>query len=187
VIHWIWLVLYCVWCGSEVLVAIVTRTRRSSGGVRDRGSLPLLWVTIFCSIWVGSWWGAVHVRTILGGADWVRTAAVAVMTAGLAIRWTAILSLGRAFSVNVAIHSDQRLYRSGLYALVRHPSYTGLVVIFVALGMRTANWTAMAILVLPAAAALLYRMNVEEAALRSAFADYADYARTTKRLVPGIY
>jgi protein-S-isoprenylcysteine O-methyltransferase Ste14 len=39
----------------------------------------------------------------------------------------------------------------------------------------------------PPLAALLYRIHVEEAALRNAFDEYDDYSRTTKRLIPGIY
>ena len=115
-------------------------------------------------------------------------ASVAVLAAGLAIRWTSILTLGKAFSVNVAIRTDQKLYRGGLFALVRHPSYTGIMAIFVALGLHLRNWAALAIVTIPPFAALLYRMHVEEAALGQAFGpEYADYRRTTKRLIPGIY
>jgi len=156
--------------------------------VRDRGSMLVLWAVILSSIWVGSWYGATHAHTIFGGAHWVRTASLVVLAAGLALRWTAILSLGRAFSVNVAIREGQRLYRRGLYAVVRHPSYTGMMVIFAAVGMHTRSWTAAAIILTPTFAALVYRMRVEEEALAGAFGEeYAEYSRETKRLVPGIY
>ena len=39
----------------------------------------------------------------------------------LAVRWTAILTLGRFFTVDVAIYSDHSVVRTGLYRLVRHP------------------------------------------------------------------
>jgi protein-S-isoprenylcysteine O-methyltransferase Ste14 len=186
--HSLWKVLYWAWIVLELLLIVVTRTRTSSGHVRDRGSIFVLWIVIFSSIFAGSWYGAVHAHTLFGGADWVRTASVAVLAVGLAVRLTAIVSLGRAFSVNVAIHADQKLYRKGLFALVQHPSYTGMMIIFAAIGMRTQNWTAFAILMAPSFAALLYRIHVEEAALGQAFGqDYAEYRRTTKRLVPGIY
>jgi protein-S-isoprenylcysteine O-methyltransferase Ste14 len=184
----LWNALYGAWMVTEVLLVIVTRTRRSTGKVRDRGSILVLWSVIFCSIWTASWYGSTHPHTLFDGAHWVSAASVAVLAIGLAIRWTSILSLGRAFSVNVAIRADQKLYRGGLFALVRHPSYTGMMAIFVAVGLHLRNWAALAVVTIPPFAALLYRIHVEEAALGHAFgADYADYRRTTKRLIPGIY
>jgi protein-S-isoprenylcysteine O-methyltransferase Ste14 len=184
----LWTILYWAWIASEVLLVVVTRTRGGSGDVRDRGSIFVLWAVIFSSIFVGSWYGATHAHTIFGGALWVRAASVALLAAGLALRWAAVLSLGRAFSVNVAIRTDQRLYRSGMYAVVRHPSYTGMMVIFAAVGMHTRNWLAVAIVLVPAFAALLYRIRVEEEALAGAFGEeYLQYSRSTKRLLPGIY
>jgi protein-S-isoprenylcysteine O-methyltransferase Ste14 len=184
----LWPILYWAWVITEVLLVVVTRTRKGDGGVHDRGSILVLWVVIFSSIWCASWYGATHVHTLFGGASWVRTSAVALMAAGLAVRWASIWSLGRAFSVNVAIHADQKLYRGGLFGLVRHPSYTGMMIIFAAIGVRLENWGALALVVLGPLAALLYRIHVEEAALGRAFgADYQDYSRTTKRLIPGIY
>jgi protein-S-isoprenylcysteine O-methyltransferase Ste14 len=113
---------------------------------------------------------------------------VAILAAGLAIRWTAVATLGKKFSANVAIHASQTLHRSGLFRFVRHPSYTGLLLIFVALGIHTRSWWGLAVMLIPTTAALLYRIHVEEAALVVAFGqEYRDYSRTTKRLIPGIY
>jgi protein-S-isoprenylcysteine O-methyltransferase len=54
--------------------------------------------------------------------------------------------------------------------------------------MHTRNWVGLAITLVPTTAALLYRIHVEEAALRQAFGqEYSDYSRATKRLIPGIY
>jgi protein-S-isoprenylcysteine O-methyltransferase Ste14 len=181
-------ILYWVWIASEIIVVIVTHTSRSGGDVQDRGSLRLLWVVIFAAISVGSWIGDTHPHSIFGGAPWVRTASLILLLIGLAIRWTAILTLGRSFSVNVAIHATQTVHKTGLFRFVRHPSYSGLVLIFLALGLHTRNWLALAIILIPIMAALLYRINVEEAALSRAFGpDYDDYSRVTKRLIPGIY
>jgi protein-S-isoprenylcysteine O-methyltransferase Ste14 len=118
----------------------------------------------------------------------MKLAAVLVIFAGLLVRWTAILSLGKSFSANVAIHATQTIYRGGLYRWLRHPSYTGLLLIFAAIALRERNWLAAAVVMLPTIAALLYRIHVEEAALRDAFgAEYAAYSETTRRLIPGVY
>ena len=98
------------------------------------------------------------------------------------------MSLGRSFSANVAIHAEQRLQTAGLYRFVRHPSYFGLLLVLVAIGLHTRNWIGFATVVIPSMAALSYRIHVEEQALRAAFGDvYAVYTSRTKRLLPGVY
>jgi protein-S-isoprenylcysteine O-methyltransferase Ste14 len=184
----LWKILDSTWIASEVVILAATRTRRSSGNVRDRGSLLILWPVIVGAITAGSWIGEAHAPTMFGGAHWVRLASLTVLVIGLAIRWTAIATLGKAFSANVAIHASQTVRKTGLFRFVRHPSYSGLVLIFVAVGMHTRNWVGLAITLVPTTAALLYRIHVEEAALRQAFGqEYIDYSRATKRLIPGIY
>ena len=187
-VHLIWKILYWAWILTEVLVLVVTRTRHSSGEVRDRGSLIVLWFTIFGAMFAGSWLGAVYQPAMFAVGHWLRYVCVGLLAVGLVIRWSAIYTLGKSFSANVAIHSTQRLNQSGLFRVVRHPSYTGLLLIFLAMGLNTHNWLGLGIIVLLPAAALLYPIQVEEAALAGAFgAEYVAYSQRVKRLIPGIY
>jgi len=183
---WTWL--YWIWVGSEVMIAVATRTRRSSGNVRDRGSMLLLWIVIFTSITACECVRyAVHSSTF-GGAHWLQAAALAMLVLGLAIRWTAIVTLGKSFSANVAIRESQKVHRTGLYRFVRHPSYLGLLLVFLAVGLHARNWISLILAVVPTTLALFYRIHVEEKALRDAFGEeYAAYSRETKRLVPGVF
>ncbi len=184
----VWMVLFWGWVASEAALAFATFTRRSGGDLRDRGSLLILWLVIGASITNGTWYGDSHAHTIFHGAPAVRFSAIALMLMGLLLRWMAIYQLGHSFSVNVAIHATQTVHKTGLFRLVRHPSYTGILMIFFAIGLFTRNWLGLAILFLPTTAALLYRIHVEEAALRHAFGtEYIAYSRTTSRLLPGIY
>jgi len=184
----LWNIVYWTWIFSEVLILVVTRTRRGGGEIHDRGSLLILWPVIVLSITAGAWFGEVHAHTLFRGAHWVRVAALALLAVGLALRWAAILSLGKSFSANVAIHATQKVNKSGLFRYVRHPSYSAMLLIFIAVGMHTRNWIGSAIVVLPCLAALLYRIHVEEAALRGGFGqEYIDYSAKTKRLIPGVY
>jgi protein-S-isoprenylcysteine O-methyltransferase Ste14 len=101
---------------------------------------------------------------------------------------TAILTLGRSFTANVATHAAQSLQRSGLYSIVRHPSYLGMEIIFLAVGIHSRNWICLAVCVIPPTLAVLYRIHVEEIALRGLFGDeYIAYSRTVKKLIPGLY
>jgi protein-S-isoprenylcysteine O-methyltransferase Ste14 len=184
----VWKVLYWSWIVTEVLVLLVTRTRRGGGEISDRGSLIVLWVVIFASLSAGGLAAAVCRFADFPSTHWIRPLALGMLALGLAVRWSAIYTLGRSFSANVAIHATQELNRSGLFRYMRHPSYTGMVVIFIATGLHTRNWLGLALSVIPPLLALLYRIHVEEAALTGAFGEqYVEYSRTTKRLIPGLY
>ncbi|MGD1105869.1 MAG: isoprenylcysteine carboxylmethyltransferase family protein [Terracidiphilus sp.] len=180
--------LFWVWVGSEILLQLVTRTSRSTGQIKDRGSLLLMFPVVFASSWWAMWYGDVHPHTMLGGAHWLRTAGLVFLILGLVIRWTAILTLGTTFSTNVAIHAAQILRTTGPYRWVRHPSYTGMLIIFTAIGLYERNWISLAVVLIFPTAALLYRIHVEEMALTEAFGkQYSEYSKATKRLLPGIY
>ena len=182
---WTWLTR--AWLASEVLIAIATRTWRSRGKVRDRGTQLLLWIVIVASVAAAGWISSIP-TPIFGRAHWLRLAALLILGVGLIIRWAAVLNLGSAFSANVAIRDTQKVRTTGLYHFVRHPSYLGLVLIFLAIGIYSRNWLSLAVAVVPPTVALLYRIHVEEAALREAFGEeYVAYSRTTKRLVPGVF
>jgi protein-S-isoprenylcysteine O-methyltransferase Ste14 len=184
----LWQILLYGWTASEIYIAIATRTRRGGGKRLDRGSMAILWVTIVVSITAAEWIARQATSNMFGGAHWLKIAAIVVLIAGMAIRWTAILSLGKAFSANVAIRENQTVYQSGLYRFVRHPSYSGLWLVFLAIALHERNWLVAAVVIVPTTAALLYRIHVEEAALQQAFgADYTSYCNKTKRLIPGIY
>jgi len=184
----IWQALYWSWVASEILVAVITRTRNNTGNTRDRGSMLILWIVIASAVTACIWISEVTPANMFGGAHWLKVASVGVIGVALAIRWTAIFSLGKSFSANVAIHTSQQLNRTGPYRLVRHPSYLGLLLVFLAIGIHSRNWISFGIVIVPTTAALLYRIAIEEAALNEAFGeDYAAYSKTTKRLIPGLY
>jgi protein-S-isoprenylcysteine O-methyltransferase Ste14 len=184
----LWKILLYGWTASEIIIAFATRTRSGAGKVKDRGSLIVLWVTITLAITAGETIRHSMSPNLFGGAHWLMVTAIFLLIAGVVLRWTAILSLGKAFSSNVAIRKTQTIYQNGLYRYLRHPSYTGMLLVFFAVGVQERNWIACLAIIVPTTAALLYRIHVEEAALNEAFgAEYAAYSRQTKRLIPGIY
>jgi protein-S-isoprenylcysteine O-methyltransferase len=183
-----WRVLFWGWVASEAFIAVVTRTRRGAGNVRDRGSQIVLWIVIVAAITASEWIGATVSASMFGKACWLKAAGVIVLVAGLGIRWTAIFTLGNSFSANVVVKESQRICNTWLYRFLRHPSYLGLLLVFLAAGLHSRNWISLGVVLVPTAAALLYRIHVEEAALREAFVEeYAAYCKSTKRLIPGVY
>jgi len=176
------------WLLSEVVLIVVTRRNRRSALPRDRGSRTLLWCVIGAGIAAGTAVQAVSAASIRIPKPWLHGVSLLLLVGGLVIRWTAILTLGRFFTTSVAIHEDHRLVRTGLFRLVRHPSYSGLLLLFLGMALSFGNWLSFAVIVVPFLAALLYRIQVEESALVEALGqDYVEYRRSTKRLLPGIY
>src|SRR3546814_15945860 len=86
------------------------------------------------------------------------------------LRWWSIRVLARHFTVDVTIHPDHELVRRGPYRLLRHPSYTGLLMPFLGFALGLGNWLSLAAM-LPVALALLWRIQVEERVLAAAFGD----------------
>jgi len=168
---------------------IMLRGRRVKTGENlDRGSLALYEVTGLLSVPAGIVLGFTDYGRVRAFEPYVAAAGAALLVAGTALRWAAIRALWSYFTVNVSILEGQRVVRRGLYGVVRHPSYTGLLLRYLGLGLGFANWLSAALVFLPLLAATLYRIRVEEAALREHFGEeYAEYTRATRRLVPGVF
>jgi len=174
-----------VWVASEVILGAV-RHAGSSGARRDRGSLGVLWITFILGSMAGSALRRVEATRMHG--TWPYETGLALVMIGIAIRWTAILTLRRYFTINVMIQEGHELIDRGIYAMVRHPSYSGVMVSVIGLGVAFGNWLSLAVLTIAGFAGLAYRIAVEERALVDHFGDrYRHYARRTKRLIPGVY
>jgi protein-S-isoprenylcysteine O-methyltransferase Ste14 len=127
--------------------------------------------------------GRIHTGSNLTG--WL---GLMFLVAGITIRWTAVYTLGKYFTGTVLIKSDHQLIRTGLYKHLRHPAYAGALLAHLGLGLSFSNWFSLALSSIPYFVAALYRMRVEERALEEAFgAEYLDYSKTAKRLIPGLY
>jgi protein-S-isoprenylcysteine O-methyltransferase Ste14 len=92
------------------------------------------------------------------------------------------------FTVDVAISSSHILKTNGMYQLVRHPTYLGLMLIITGLAILLNNWLACITMIIPIFVVLNYRMVVEEKALTGEFGDqYFQYKQKVKRIIPFIY
>ena len=119
--------------------------------------------------------------------DAVRWLGVALFTAGGALRIWPVFVLGHRFSGLVAIQPGHTLVTSGVYGVIRHPSYLGLLVNSLgwALAFRSGVGVLLTALTIPP---LVARIRAEEALLRMQFGgEYDAYRRRTSRLIPGIY
>jgi protein-S-isoprenylcysteine O-methyltransferase len=173
---------------SEVALAVFKRARLRTAEVSDRGSMRTLWVVIAISVTLATLVRRVPFGRIRAGGPWISIAALVLLAVGLAIRWAAIVALGRFFTVDVAIHPDHRVIQTGPYRFVRHPSYSGLLLAFLGVGVAFSSWLALLVLMVPIAMALAARIVTEERALHVAIGpEYAEYCSHTRRLVPVIF
>jgi protein-S-isoprenylcysteine O-methyltransferase len=170
--------------------AMLTLKRRADHQTEkaDAGSLYLIWIIIPLAIVTGILFGR-H----LSFADMTffrthHTIGIATLLIGILLRIYAIVHLGKFFTVNVAIAQDHLLIDSGPYRWVRHPSYTGVLLIYLGIGLCLANWVALSIILLPTTAIMLWRIAIEERALHAGLGQaYAAYVQKTWRLLPGVY
>lgn len=174
---------------SEVGLAVWRRaSSRGNTESRDGGSLRLLWIVISASITAGAFLSASGVKPWLpAGVPWGWIGA-SVFVLGTALRWWSIWHLGRFFTVNVAVAPDHRVIDTGPYSFIRHPSYTGLLLQFVGLGLTLGTLPSLlAVVVLPTLA-ILHRIRIEEAALHAHLPGaYAAYSARTKKIVPLVF
>ena len=108
--------------------------------------------------------------------------------AGVSLRWWAIRTLGARFTREIQIAKDHEVVVDGPYRHVRHPSYTGALLMFAGVGVGLGNALSVLLCLALPAAGYLGRIRSEEKLLRTELGEpYAEYARHTRRLVPGIY
>jgi protein-S-isoprenylcysteine O-methyltransferase len=173
---------------SEVLLGISKRAKSHDSRVDDQGTLNLLWITIIASCLAAQILSYVTSTRFSISSDLSDACAIVLLVLGLALRWYSIVTLGRFFTVNVAIHRDQQVVQTGPYRYLRHPSYTGYLLAFVGIGMYLRNWLSLVALLLPITVVTLHRIKKEEeilvAALGPAYQEYRDH---TKRLIPWVY
>lgn len=160
-----------------------------SAGVReDRGNrwiIAAAGLIGLLSAYLPAYTDRIGFWTIDGEA--VRWIGVVLFALGGALRLWPVHVLGNRFSGLVAIQPGHKLVTDGIYSVIRHPSYLGMLVN--ALGWSLAFRSGVgvlltALLIVP----LVARMNAEEKLLHSEFGgEYDAYRGRTSRLIPGLY
>src|SRR3984893_7660024 len=117
----------------------------------------------------------------------IRWLGVVLFAAGGVLRIWPVFVLGHRFSGLVAIQPGHTLVTGGVYAIIRHPSYLGLLVNSLGWGLafRSGVGVLLTALLIPP---ILARIGAEERLLRSQFGgEYDTYCARTSRLIPWLY
>jgi protein-S-isoprenylcysteine O-methyltransferase Ste14 len=125
---------------------------------------------------------------VIGGGVWVFTVGTVIGWLGLLLRWWSFVTLGQYFTVVLKTSEDQPVVDRGPYRVLRHPSYSGLLLAFAGCVLLLGNWVGAAGSLALVLTALLYRIRIEERALDAALGQrYRVYAAGRARLVPFVW
>jgi protein-S-isoprenylcysteine O-methyltransferase Ste14 len=109
-----------------------------------------------------------------------------LVAVGLGVAMLVVAQNGYA-SANITVESGQTLVSTGLYGLVRHPMYTGSVIMMVGVPLALDSYWGLA-LVIPALLALAFRIRDEEQFLQQQLSGYRDYTQKVHyRLLPYVW
>jgi protein-S-isoprenylcysteine O-methyltransferase Ste14 len=113
---------------------------------------------------------------------------VAVLIGAMALFWRTHRDLGRAWSVTLEIRTEHRLVTHGIYARLRHPMYAAFWLWALSQALLLPNWIAGLSGLVGFGTLFFCRVGHEERMMLERFgAEYREYVRRTKRIVPGVY
>jgi protein-S-isoprenylcysteine O-methyltransferase Ste14 len=175
----IFIIIWSAWFLSEIILNKIFRSGRDDRKGADKGSIRIIWITIG----LANLSGILFSKTIF-----VPYIGLLLIITGMIIRFIAIYSLGRFFTVDLTIKDNHKIKKDGLYRLLRHPSYSGSLLSFLGYGLSLNDWISLIVIFIPVTIAFLYRIRIEEKLLTDQFGnDYIDYMKKTNCLIPFIY
>ncbi len=128
-----------------------------------------------------------HELAVLPDNLGMRLTGLALSFLGGIIMFWSVAELGRQYSPEVTIQKDHRLITRGIYRIIRHPRYLGLLILVLGSALLFRSWIGIGadgILL----GTLLWRISDEEKLLEREFGEkWEDYARHTRRLIPWIW
>jgi protein-S-isoprenylcysteine O-methyltransferase Ste14 len=177
-----------IWVLLELRVRLRSRFN-PRGAKADRGSVLVVGALFYAGVAAAFVLARRVQSAAIPDARWVLfVAGLVVMSAGVALRQWAVHLLGRFFTVDVRVHPDQTVVDIGPYRWVRHPSYLGLVLTFVGIGLALGNWVSLVVLAVVPTIGLVVRIEIEERALLAGLGEpYRRFAATRARLIPGVW
>jgi len=111
-----------------------------------------------------------------------------MIVSGILFRVYSITTLGKYFTATARATNQHMLIKTGPYAIVRHPSYLGAIVVMAGVPVFLNNVVTLFTTIILLTIAYAIRINTEEKVLNSFFGeDYKQYSVRVKRLIPYIW
>jgi len=177
---WLWLAWLVYWVVSAL--SVKSTRRRESLGSRLSHVVPLL-TGVALILWPRVAWQWLSLRLLPPGPLQVALGLV-LLALGLAFTVWARVYLGRNWSGMVTVKEGHELIRSGPYAYVRHPIYTGLLVALLGSAVTRGELRALIGLGI-VAGAFIRKLRIEERFMRELFPQqYQRYCAEVPALIP---
>ncbi|EHJ52692.1 methyltransferase family protein [Streptococcus macacae] len=186
-IHYQTTILYgllILWGLTEWFIKNRTKTNGSDNS-QDKGTRYVIIISIVLSIAMLN--NPFKITILL--PEWGIYLGIILMLCGIILRVYAINYLGKAFTLNVQTTDEQELVRSGPYALVRNPAYSGTIISILGLAFVTLNVFSILLVLIVLSIGYAIRIHTEEQALQEHFGNaYHIYCQKVKyRLFPYIW
>ncbi|MSO25307.1 MAG: isoprenylcysteine carboxylmethyltransferase family protein [Candidatus Nanopelagicaceae bacterium] len=114
--------------------------------------------------------------------SWATITGIFLIGVGVIIIFIGFSGLGKSLTANPVPNQDSKLVTTGIYNLVRHPIYTGLLAATLGLVLSSGVWSQI-LLWLALVILLTYKLRWEEVMLSAKYKGYAEY----KARVPAIF
>lgn len=150
---------------------------------RQRSQLFTMMQTLLIAIFAVTFFLDTSPRLALPGA--VGVAGWILCAAGFILMAAALAAMGRVMQVSPEPKPDGHLVTRGVYARMRHPMYSGIVLVVFGLWLREPR-VAVAIAAVALVTLLLGKARFEEQLLRERYPDYDAYRARTWGVLPGI-
>lgn len=175
-----WIVWLLIWLFASFGVK---KSVRQEDPLSRLGNTAPIWIGAFLLSIDPSWFGPLRYRIIPQDLT-SYTIGAALTFIGLLFAVWARYHIGRNWSGVITLKEDHALIRSGPYALVRHPIYSGLMLAIIGSAIARGDIAA-ALAIVAVLYAVLRRMRIEESWMSETFGlAYADYKASTPALVP---
>jgi len=186
VYHWIdsiWILLGIYWGVSALWVKPAARRE----GLGSRAFHMAVMIAAFALLFSRSTRiGILGVR-LIPDYDWIRWVGLGLTAAGCAFAVWARAMLGSNWSGTVTVKQNHESIRSGPYAIVRHPIYSGFLLGLLGTALSVGEARGLIALAL-AFVGWFVKARVEEQFMVEQFnGDYVRYIRDVKRLIPFVF
>lgn len=174
-----------LWILSEIIGGgILPWLRRGGRDIKkkDSGSVLIIRVLMYISVLAAIFFAIKNMAML---PEWSFYPGIFLILVGILVRQWAIFVLGRFFTTAVGVQNSQKVVNYGPYRFVRHPSYLGLFIIILGIGLALHSWGGIIVLLVMNGLAFGYRIQIEEKVLVSELGeDYIQYMKRTKRIIP---